>query len=289
MNSGERQPGIRIDRRTALLAGIAAVAGFTTHVPPSAHAQGVPQEARYPGIRPPLIGMTPDGHPIYEQVSNAALIAQRDAQLRQSPFFDPNFGGAMVRPDCDYTFWQTTARVMSPAMEREFREKNAKIALARQAVGKNAEIPGLLPQERVNYWKDALLPLTTTPTYIRLELWTKDAAFNNRSTDRPAFYLADFRAHLKGKLALPTISNPDQVVFMIRWATGEVVLLGNIATLQDLLKYGGADILSVIDMTDPKAAAQAAALAPNPLSDAWRATMGNPYLQGEPVCVSSPK
>ena len=55
MKGPERQPGGRIGRRAALFSGIAAVAGLATQPLSPAHAQGVPQEVKFPGIQPPLV------------------------------------------------------------------------------------------------------------------------------------------------------------------------------------------------------------------------------------------
>ena len=269
MKGPERQPGGRIGRRAALFSGIAAVVDLAIQVPSPAHAQGAPREITHPGIQPPLIGML-NGYPIYEQVPTSALIAQRDQQLRNVPLaLDSN--EKYERPNCAYTVWDSIPDVRSSFNERVYRQQREQAAAGRRAQGNQANAPGLPQHQRLVFWKNALLPLTTEQEFIRLELWTSDAAFNNNSTERHAFYLDDFRAYLRGQLALPPLPNSHNVIFRVRWVSGgEIVLEGN-PTILPAMRESGPDLLTVIDMIDPEAAAQAAVLALKPpLSAAGR-------------------
>lgn len=242
-------------------------------------AQGVPL---YAGIQAPRIGTTRDGYPIYGPVDTSALVAKSQQLLAQSQVPDPNFGGTMTQlQDCSYAVWRTTSTPTSPYIERIWRQIQNQEARARRAAGNQANVPGFSPQQKLVYWKTALLPFTTELVGIDLELWSKEA-MKELSTDRFAFYKADFRSHLRGQLILPRLPDPTQAEFKIRWATGQVVLEGEIETLPEILKQG-AELLPVINMTDSSVRAQVQRLMPNVLDEGWRATMGNPYLRGEQV------
>ena len=241
------------------------------------NAQGVPS----PGIQAPLIGMTRDGYPIYGQVDISALVAQRQQLLAQNLVPDPNFGGTMTQlQDCGHAVWETTSAPVSPFIERIWRERQEQEARARRAVGRQANAPGLPVEQKLVHWKTALLPFTTEPVAINLELRSKEAL--KEGTDGFAFHVADFRAYLRGQLLLPVLPDPKQAEFKVKWQTGQVVLEGEIETLLEILKQG-ARLLPVINMTEEGVRAQVVRGMPNVLDEGWRATVGNPYLRGEHV------